>query len=122
MLTARILPPTEYGQLADTEAAALVPHLTDAARVIVVEREGQVVACHVLQPILHAEGLWVHPDFRKRSSVARRLWTLVRETARSQFGVQWFATAAASDEVRGLLDHVGAVPLPDHYMVPVGER
>lgn len=105
----------------DTEAAVFVPTLTDAARVVVVEHDHAIVGCHILQPILHAEGLWVHPDHRKRAGVARRLWTSVQQTAREHFGATFFATGAASPEVCRLLEHVGAHRLIDHYMVPVGE-
>lgn len=121
-MTARILPPEEYPRLNGTEAETVWPLLTEAARVIVVEHEGQIVGCHLLQPTLHAECLWIHPDHRGRASVARRLWWAVRETARSHFGVGWFETGCASEDVRALLDHIGAVKLPDAYMVPVGGR
>lgn len=121
-MTSRVLPPAEWPRLAGTEAEGFVAHLTDAARVVVVEHDGAIVGCHVLQPVLHAEGLWIHPEYRKKASVARRLWSTVRQTARETFGVQWVATGAASDDIRGLLEHVGAVKLPDHYMVPVGDR
>lgn len=119
-MTARILPPEEWARLAGTEAELLIPMLTDASRVVVVELDGQIVGCHVLQVILHAECLWVHPAHRGKASVARRLWAAVQREAREHFGVRAFATAAVSDEVRDLLAHVGAVKVAgDHYMVPV---
>lgn len=122
-MTARLLPPEEWARLQGTEAETVWPSLTPAARVVVVEQDGVIVGCHLLQPVLHAECLWIHPDYRGRSSVARRLWAAVKQTVREQFGVEWFATAAVSDEVRTLLAHVGAVPLVgDHYMVPVGVK
>ncbi len=120
-MTARILPPEEWPRLAGTEAETIWPQLTSAARVVVVEQDGQIIGCHLLQPVLHAECLWVHPDHRGRSSVARRLWRAVQQAVRDEFGVTWFATDACSDDVRALLAHVGAVKLEsDHYMVPVG--
>lgn len=123
-MTSRLLPREEWHKLAGTEADALWPTLPDAARVVVVEDARVIVGCHVLVPILHAECLWIHPDHRGKTSVARRLWAAVQRTARETFGAQWFATAAMSEEVRGLLAHVQAVQVPgDHYMVPVrGER
>lgn len=121
-MTTRILEPHEYPLLAGTEAADFVMHITDAALVIVVEDEGVILGCHILQPVLHAEGLWIHPDHRGRVSVARRLWSAVQRNAKEHFGADWFATGAASDDVCRLLEHVGAVKLPDHYMVPVGGR
>ena len=122
-MTTRILPPEEWWRLADTEAADVVQSFSDAARVVVVEVDGVIVGCHVLQPILHAECLWVHPAHRGKAGVARRLWAGVQAEAREHFGVRAFATAAVSDAVERLLDHVGATKLPgSHYMVPVGDR
>jgi N-acetylglutamate synthase-like GNAT family acetyltransferase len=122
-MTTRILPPAEYPRLVGTEAATIWPQLTDAARVVVVEHDGAIVGCHVLQPVLHAECLWIHPDHRGKTSTPRRLWRAVQRVVREDFGAAWFATAACSDDVRGLLAHVGAVKVDgDHYMVPVGER
>jgi N-acetylglutamate synthase-like GNAT family acetyltransferase len=119
-MTTRILPRDEYPRLAHTEAASVWPQLTEAACVIVVEHDGAIVGCHVLQPVLHAECLWIDPAHRGKASVARRLWATVQRAARERFGVAWFATAAVSDDVRRLLAHVGAVRVDaDHYMVPV---
>ena len=120
-LTVRTLPREEYPRLAGTEAETIWPQLSDAARVVVVEREGVIVGCHVLQPILRAECLWLAPDERGRGTAALRLWRAVQQTVREDFGVGWFETAAVSDDVRGLLAHVGAVKVEaDHYMVPIG--
>lgn len=116
----RILEPIDYHRLTGTEAEAVIARLTDAARVVVVEDEGQIVGCHVLQPIVHAECLWIHPAYRKKTGVGRRLWAAVQREVREHFGARAFATAALSDEVRLLLMHVKAVKLDgDHYMVPV---
>lgn len=120
-MMARILDRDEWPRLVGTEAEPLIAVLSDAARVIVVESDGQIIACQVLQPILHAEGIWIHPDHRKRSSAGRRLWNMVKSTAREHFGVRWMATGCASADVERLLVHVGAVKLPDHYMISVGD-
>lgn len=122
-MTTRLLPREEWPRLNGTEAETVWPWLNEAAKVVVVEDEqGQIVGCHLLQPILHGECLWIHPAYRKRSSVGRRLWGAVQSVVREQFGVGWFATGCASQEVNDLLAHVGAVKLPDHYMVPVAVR
>lgn len=120
-MTTRILPPDEYDKLTGTDAERLVPHLTAATRVVVVEQDGQVIGCHLLQVVLHAEGLWIHPDHRGKTSVARRLWARVRSEVRGHFGVPGFLTMAMSDEVRQLLSHVDATKVNgDTYFVPVG--
>jgi len=119
MLT-RILRPAEYSKLADTEVGALWPHLTAQTRVVVVEDHGQIVGCHVLQAVLHAECLWIHPAHRGKTSVARRLWTAVQHEVRDHFQASGFATAAINEDVARLLRHVDAQPIPgQHYMVRI---
>jgi len=122
-MTSRILPRAEWGKLLETEIAAAVKHFSDPVRVVVVEHDGQIVGCHALVPVLHAECLWIHPDHRKKASVARRLWSAVKDEAHTHFGAEWLMTAAASDDVRTLLAKVGAIKdQMDHYMVPLGGR
>ena len=89
-MTTRILPPEEYSRLAGTEAATVWPQLTAAARVVVVEQDGQILGCHILQPVLHAECLWIHPDHRGKTSAPGRLWRAVQRAVRDEFGVGWF--------------------------------
>lgn len=122
-MTTRILPPAEYAKLKGTEAEMIVPQLTDATRVVVVEQDGQVIGCHLLQTVLHAECLWVHPDHRGKASVARRLWSRVRSEVREHYGVPGFLTMAVSPQVRQLLAHLDATHVVgETYFVPVGER
>lgn len=122
-MTRRVLQRSEYGLLVGTDAEPLIALLSDSARVVVVEHNGQIVGCEAFQPILHAEGLWIHPDYRRRiidrTSVARELWKGICETVRETFGLRGFVTGADSDHVRKLLAHLGAVKLPDHYSVMV---
>jgi ribosomal protein S18 acetylase RimI-like enzyme len=122
-MTSRILDSSEWHRLAGTEADAVWRDLPASACVVAVEDDGMIVGCHVLVPVLHAECLWIHPNYRKRSSVARRLWAAVKQEAMDRFGAVGFQTAAIDDQVRGLLAHVGGVQIPgDHYMVPLRER
>lgn len=119
-MTTRTLPFNEWSRLTGTEAEAALPYLQqDKTSIVVVEDGDTIVGCHILMWVLHAECLWIHPDHRGRSSVGRRLWSKVRELARS-FGVVSMMTAACDDRVRGLLAHVGATKLDaDHYVLPV---
>lgn len=119
-MTTRLLPVVEWPRLQGTEAEALYPLLQpDRSIVVVVEDGDQIVGCHVLLWVLHAECLWIHPAHRGKTSVARRLWRTVQRTARA-CGVHALMTAACDDTVRGLLAHAGAAQLPgDHFMVPV---
>lgn len=119
-MTTRLLPSEEWPRLAGTEAAAIWPHLDPLrAHVLVVEDAGVIVGTWVLMNVLHAECLWIAPEHRHGVSVARRLWTFMRRTARG-LGVPVVATAALTDDVRALLDHVGATKVPgDHYAMRV---
>lgn len=107
----RILPRHEYYRLAGTEAESIWPALPHSATVLVIETQGEIVGCWTLAPVYHAECLWIAPAHRGKTSVARRLWALMRLTARS-LGIRTVATAADSDHVRGLLAHVGAIKVP----------
>lgn len=119
-MLARVLRPEEYPQLAQTEVGPLWSQLSAQARVVIVEDHGQMVGCHVLVPVLHAECLWIHPAHRGKTSVARRLWTAVQREVRDHFQAHGFATAAISDDVRRLLQHVAAEPIPgQHFMVRI---
>lgn len=119
-MTTRILPPAEWPRLAGTEAAALWPLLDPAkAQIVVVEVDGAIVATHTLMWVLHAECLWVHPAWRGRLRVLRRLWATVQAVARAM-GAQTLATAACDDGVRALLARAHAQPLAgEHFVVTV---
>jgi len=121
-MVTRILPVEEWHRLENTEAETLWPHLDPLlATVVVVEDAEQILGCHVLMWVLHGECLWIHPQHRGRSSVARRLWAAVQREAMNQ-GARTLATSALSDEVRELLTHVGATQLPgDHYVLAMKE-
>lgn len=113
----RVLPHSEYRKLVGTELETLLPHLPNAARVLVIETPtGQVIGCWGLMPIYHAEGLWIHPAHRGRGRVALRLLEGMRALCRS-LGVQTVATASVSEQVDRLVRHLGAVELPGRHFV-----
>lgn len=118
-MTRRLLPKDEWGKLAGTELEAVVPHLPDHARVLVVEDGEQIVGCWAFVSLVHAEGVWTASEHRGKSSVARHLLMGMRETVR-EMGAQGVITAATSDTVRGFLSVLGAVELPGtHYAMPI---
>jgi hypothetical protein len=119
-VTTRELPPDEWAKLAGTDSADIWPMLAPGqAKVLVVEDGEAVVGSWLLLPVWHAECLWIAPSHRGRAAVGRRLWVGLRRMLRD-LGVGGFITGALSDEVRGLLAHVGARPLPgDHYVVSI---
>ena len=77
MITARILPSTEWPCLAKifAEHGAALPDV-ELARIGVEEDGGQVVSFLVGQSAVHLEPLWQHPAYRGRLSF-RRLLRLV---------------------------------------------
>jgi N-acetylglutamate synthase-like GNAT family acetyltransferase len=119
-MTTRLLPPEEWARLAGTELDGVWANLPASARVVVVEdEEGRIVGCWSLFSVLHVEGVWIAPEHRGRSAVARRLLVGMRHQARDM-GASGVCTAAVSDDVRALLDHLGAARVPgDHYVMSV---
>lgn len=117
-MTTRILPPADWPLLEGTELETVYPCLDpQTAKVIVVEDGALIVGCWALLPILHAECIWIHPDYRKRlKSPAVKLLRGMKETARAS-GAKAVITAALTDDVVGLIEHVGGVELPGRHFV-----
>lgn len=119
-MTTRLLPPADWARLAGTELETVWPHLPASARVIVVEDEaGAIVGCWALFSCVHVEGVWVAPEHRARTAVARRLLVGMRHEARD-LGAQSVVTGALTDDVRQLITGLGGKALPgDLYVIPV---
>lgn len=116
-MTDRILPPEEWHKLAGTELgpalAALPPERT--AILVVEDDAGQIVGCWALVLWYHAEGVWIAPAHRGKTSVARRLWRGMRALAQ---GVRTptVITGAADPAMHALL-RKRATALPQEYVV-----
>jgi ribosomal protein S18 acetylase RimI-like enzyme len=113
---ARVLERSEYGRLAGTELEAVAAHLPEAARVLVVEDDGAIVGCWSALPLWHLEGLWIAPEHRGRSSVARRLLAGMRGILRG-LGARTALTAAVSDDVADMALRLGGFQLPGRHFV-----
>lgn len=121
-MTTRILPPEEWHRLAGTELETVWPLLPPThTTVMVVEEDGAIVGCWALLTALHAEGLWIAPAFRQRPSVGRRLLRAMRQQARAS-GYRAVLTACIGEPIRTLLEKVGAVRLPAHFVMPIQEE
>jgi len=119
----RILPPEEWESLEGTELETVYPTLNpQTAKVIVVEDGAVLVGCWALLPMLHAECIWIHPDYRKRAtSPAPHLWRAMQDTARAM-GAPSVVTGALTDDVAALIQRVGGVELPGrHFVIGVTE-
>lgn len=120
-MTARVLPREDYHRLAGTELETLAPYLPEDAQVLVVEDDaGQIIGCWSVYRLVHVEGVWIAPEHRKKSGVARRLITGMRQIARGM-GARAVNTASASAEVTNLLRHLGAHQIEgEHFSLKVG--
>lgn len=119
MYRTRTLPPDEWPKLEGTELELAWPHLdpTGAEVVVVEDDAGLIVGCWALVPYVHAEGVWVHPDHRRRGVVAGRLIQGLFRTARNA-GARAVLTSAITPDVEALLvDHLHAVRLPGQSFV-----
>ena len=120
----RILPPDEWHRLAGLDAGTLVNDVLpadnrDDIEVLVVEREGAIVACWVLMRVLHAECVYIAPAQRcGRGGVVLRLLRGMKARVRA-LGRRTFVTAPETDQVRGLLDRLGTRLPGTHYVVKV---
>jgi hypothetical protein len=120
-VTTRILPPDEWDRLSETDIPAYLPMAKpEDVQVVVVEDDGRIVGAWAVLRVVHLEGVWIAPEYRKRSSVARRLLVATFEAAKA-WAPGWAFTGADSDDVRRLITkHLGGRKAPfDLYVVPV---
>jgi N-acetylglutamate synthase-like GNAT family acetyltransferase len=116
VMTTRVLPPHEWPRLVGTELETVcesLPH--EHAKVLVVEADGEIVACWALLSVLHVEGVWIRPGHRARGAVGRRLLQGMAELV-AESGGAGVVSAACTPDVARLLTGLGAVKLDvDHY-------
>jgi hypothetical protein len=123
-MTSRWLPAEEWARkLAGTELAS-VHHLFDTTltRIAVVEDGDVVVACWAFFPVVHAEGLWIHPKYRTSRHPWQELRGKINETAQD-WGITTINTYAGSPEIGHLLEKFGAkaIDLPE-FVLPLPVR
>lgn len=111
----RILDRSEWAAaLVGTELETIHPLLPDGAQIVVVEDNGQVLACQAVYPQTVIEGLWVKPEYRGNPRVARRIFTGMVQTALGM-GARSVQTAAVDPVVAGMIERLGAVELPGRH-------
>ncbi len=122
-MTRRELPVQEWARLVGTELETVWPALSPAyVRVLGVEDKGQLVGCWAMVQAAHAEGVWVHPDYRGRASVARHLWAGMQQFAK-EAGVRGVFTGSVSEDVTRLILSHGGKELPgQHFILPLEAR
>jgi len=115
MLTDRILPQEEWHRL-DGDLAKMVPVL-DPTRVtiLVVEEDGVIVAHVVWYRVDHLDGLWIAPEHRGKTAVARRGLRLIHRTLYAS-GARTMMVSALDQETHNLFAKRG-VPFPGQTFV-----
>ena len=122
-MTTRILPKSEYDRLKGTELGILIETKTmpEQTEVVVVEDGDTIIGCWSLMMFYHCEGVWIHPSYRMKSSVARRLWVAMQSLA-SKHGIRRMLTGCLDRGIQEVLEKHGAVQIPGlTYAIPVGE-
>lgn len=119
----RILPQAEWPKLKGTEAELLWPHLNpENSEIIVIEDGDRIVATWTLMRMVHAECIWVDPEYKGSPGVWRGLITLAREIA-TKWGVSKLITGSITQEVTDLIVKWGGFPVPcATYVLPVWGR
>ncbi len=107
----RILPVDEWPRLAHLELGKAVPHLDPrfTSIAVVEDDSGAIVACWAAITVVHAEGVWIDPAYRK-SSVALRLWRRMKAIV-SDLGRSSVLTGCDSPEIARLLERQRATKL-----------
>ncbi len=114
-----MLPFAEWDRLKETDFPIMLPHVgpEDLEVFVVEDTDGTIVGAW--GEMRRLEGLWIHPDHRKKAAVGRRLFYGMREHLRAK-GVHWVTTGAMDDSVREMLTSLEAIPIPgDSYFVPI---
>jgi Acetyltransferase (GNAT) family len=119
-MTVRELPVAEWPRLAQTDLGQSVPYLLpEKTTILVVEEADEMIGCWAVLTIPHAEGLWIHPRYRGKTSVARKLWTAMQRTV-TAMGFSRVQTGACDAMIAALLERHGATKLQmDSYILPV---
>ena len=121
-MTRRQLPPEEWDKLKGTTLEGYAPHMDPRrTRVVVVEDEGQIVACVALMFVLNAHGLW-----GKTGAMSKEAWMLLFDgfnEAATSAGVDAVMAGADTPMMARLLAKHDGAPLemqPYVLMIPFG--
>ncbi len=83
MVTERLLPPAEWSRLAGGLLDPAYKTFTPSDKVIVIEEDGRIVGHTWLAQHWHLEGTWIHPMYRGKVTVGRRLLRSIRRLFRA---------------------------------------
>lgn len=121
-MLSRLLPPSEWHRLAETDLRSVVAGLDPSwVQVLVVEDKGAIVGCLTLMNVWHLEGLWIAPAYRQRVSVARRLWVGIHRLM-AYVGAGAAVAGSITPEMDQMLaERASALP-GRFYVLPRGEQ
>ena len=117
----RVIAPEDYDTaLAGTELESVLEHLKPSRAMVFGVFDGEtLLGCWSLLPVMHAEGLWVHPEHRGRAGVQRSLVEGLVTLARHH-GSAVVMTSAVNERVESLIRHAGGTKLPgSHWALPI---
>lgn len=120
-MTTRVLPPSEWARLAQTEMGpALAAINPDAITVIVAEDDnGEAIGCWGLVSFAHLEGMWIRPDHRRKGAVLKRMWNDICGLAAAR-GIAAVFTGAADPAVERWILKRGGLPVPfESFVLPL---
>ena len=81
--------------------------------------DGLILARWIGLRVVHAEGVWIDPRYRKSPGIVRRLVNGMGQIAR-HWGVKSVWTGADTDDVRRLIEKLGGTRIPmDPYVLPL---
>jgi hypothetical protein len=122
-MTARELPANEWHRLKGTEMEGIVPYLPrDNATVLVIEEGDMILGCWSVFPVLHVEGVWIHPEHRGKGRVAANLWRAMSRLVH-RLGGRSAVTHSRTPEITQLITRRGAKPLDGTaFVLPFSER
>lgn len=120
MVTTRVLPREEWEWLDPTLIGSAWSLLPDDARVVVVERDGAIVACSALFTRWHQEGTWIAEADRGDAEIGRRLVEAIKREIRG-VGATEVIVMTLTPSVARLCRRLGTVTelVADHFAVAV---
>ena len=114
-MTVRELPVAEWSRLAGTELERVAPLFTPhETRILVIEQDGQIVGTIAAWLAWHVDGLWIHPTYRRRGDVFRRLRSALQGWMQREH-VHAVIAGSNSADMRAYLLRLHAVPLPEAF-------
>jgi len=118
-MTTRLLPPDEWPRLAGTILEPVWQQLDPQDTRILVQEDGPVIVhCVALVREWRLDGIWAHPDYRRRVGFGRRFLRAVRELLQQEHVSEVLMMALTDDSARICRRFGRALPLTcQHFAV-----